>query len=257
MLYQQGSARIRFPDVQTEALQAVLINTAGGLTGDDNINWHMLAGANSSLTLSTAACEKIYRTHGPDANQNTTLEVEQGARLNWLPQESILFNGSALKRSLQVNMESSATAMLLESLVFGRQAMSESMQKCRVHDRWRIYQNDELLHAEDFRFDQEMISTAQQACIMHRYSAYSTLVFVSPQLPEWQSMMVERVRQLAALQLSEAKSGTQEIQVGASSLRSRVVVRVLASNSFHLRRFLIPCVQMFCDDDPVPAVWNV
>ena len=68
-LYQQGSARIRFPGSEPGALQAVLLNTAGGLTGDDNIHWTADAAAHAHLNVSTAACEKVYRTHGPAAVQ--------------------------------------------------------------------------------------------------------------------------------------------------------------------------------------------
>ncbi len=122
-LDQRGSACIRFPKNADAALQAVLLNTAGGLTGGDVIEWSATAGAGSRLIVSTAACEKLYRTHGPDATQRTRLLVENGARLDWLPQETIIFNGAALKRTLDVHVAADATALRVESTVLGRQAM--------------------------------------------------------------------------------------------------------------------------------------
>jgi len=61
--------------VASGPLQAVLLNTAGGLAGDDNILWAGSAEDQAHLSISTAACEKIYRSHGTDANQTTRLNV--------------------------------------------------------------------------------------------------------------------------------------------------------------------------------------
>ena len=153
-LYQQGSARIRFPDMAASGpLQAVLLNTAGGLTGDDDMQWAGAAGEQSHLCISTAACEKIYRSHGPDARQTTRLDVASGARLEWLPQESILFNGACLNRTMHVQLAEQSEALLVESLVLGRQAMNESIEQLRVRDQWRIYRGGKLLHAEALQLD--------------------------------------------------------------------------------------------------------
>lgn len=253
-LYQQGSARIRFPSIapcaQPSALQAVLINTAGGLTGDDRIHWQGTAQPNSHLSISTAACEKIYRTHGPDAHQQTTLHVANNARLEWLPQEAILFDGSKLSRTLNVELETNAECLLIESVVFGRQAMQERIDNIAIHDRWRIYRNNRLLHAEDFRLNMQDQQNIQSPCILHHHRAISTLILVNNKSSEWLNNQVQLIRQLAKLH-------HQYVQVGASALPHRLVVRVLATDSYHLRDFLLPCVTVLNDGRPVPTVWNV
>lgn len=249
-LYQQGSARIRFPHTQPGALQAVLLNTAGGLTGDDDLHWRATAKKQSHVCISTAACEKIYRTHGPAARQQTTLQVDAKARLEWLPQESILFNGSSLERVMRVDLEAQAEALIVESFVLGRQAMHEPTNNIKIHDRWRIFRNSQLLHAEDFRLDMTTGIDAQRSCILHHYSAISTMVFVNNQSGEWCDMMVDSLRSLA-------NDHTGNVRVGVSALPCRLVVRVMAINSYHLRKFLIPCIELLNDGRPIPAVWNV
>ncbi|MFK7861310.1 MAG: urease accessory protein UreD [Granulosicoccus sp.] len=249
-LYQQGSARIRFPNTEPETLHAILLNTAGGLTGDDQIHWKADAGKHTHLCVSTAACEKIYRTHGPAAIQKSTLRVANNARLEWLPQESILFNGCHLDRSMNVYLEEHAEALIVESLILGRQAMKEDIDTLCVRDRWRIYRDNHLLHAEDFFLDMHQHNNARTQCVLHQYSAISTLVLIGNHSDEWYDALMSRVRALAP-------AGFSDIRIGASVLPSRLVVRVLAHDSFQLRKFLIPCINLLNDGRSVPTVWNV
>ena len=249
-LDQQGSARIRFPKTADSALQAVLLNTAGGLTGGDVINWSATAGAGSRLIISTAACEKLYRTHGPEATQSTQLLVENGARLDWLPQENIIFNGAALKRTLDVQVAADATALLVESIVLGRQAMQESIDSLQLHDRWRIYRDGRLLHAEDLRLDIRAPGDARKTSMLHHFSAFSTVILVSPLSAETLHIMANAINQLAP-------SNTLMLTAATSVMSHRLVLRVLADNSQSLRKFLIPCIERLSDSLAIPQVWNV
>lgn len=249
-LYQQGSARIRFPRTEPGPLQAVLLNTAGGLTGGDQIHWKACAAEHSHLSISTAACEKIYRTHGPAAIQKTILHVAGKARLEWLPQESILFNGSHLERTLDVHLEEQAQALIVESLVLGRQAMKEDINRLCIRDRWRIYLKERLLHAEDFYLDTNSNNDARTQCMLHHHSAISTVVMIADHPDGWYESLATRISSLNP-------AGNGAIRIGVSALPGRLVVRVLARNSFLLRKFLIPCIKLLNDERPIPTVWNV
>ncbi|MFK7890882.1 MAG: urease accessory protein UreD [Granulosicoccus sp.] len=249
-LYQQGSARIRFPDQQSSAVHAVLLNTAGGLTGDDHIQWQGTAGTGARLIMTTAACEKIYRTHGPAARQTTRLGVEGGSRLDWLPQESIAFNGSSLERTLDVRIAGSGSCLLVESVILGRQAMNEAFDNLYIHDKWRVYRNGSLLHAEDFRLDTRSGMNATQSSMLLHYSAISTLVLVAERRSEWFDIQKQNVLQLGT-------TDKNKLNVAVTHLPYKLVVRTLAINSFHLRQFLIPCIELLNDGEPIPAVWKV
>jgi len=249
-LHQQGSARIRFPNSEPGALQAVLLNTAGGLTGDDHIQWDVSASNRSRLSVSTAACEKVYRTHGPDAVQSTNANVAQDARLDWLPQETIVFDGAALSRSLTAHIHAQATALFVESLVLGRQAMSETLSCARVRDRWRIFRDNKLLHAEDLRLDFSKASHARQQGALHHYSALSTILLVNDQSRESLQIQADAVQTLVG-------DASKDVTAGISVMDHRLVIRVLAIDSFRLRKFLIPCVEALNEGSPIPPVWNV
>ena len=98
-LFQEGAAKIRMPCVASDPLEAVLINTAGGLTGGDRIAWNIQAGPDASVSVTTQACEKLYRAASGRAESSIGLVAGEGARIAWLPQETILFDRSRLRRS--------------------------------------------------------------------------------------------------------------------------------------------------------------
>ncbi|TIT97926.1 MAG: urease accessory protein UreD, partial [Mesorhizobium sp.] len=84
-LYQDGSAKIRMPAVQGDPLEAVLINTAGGLTGGDRLGWEIEVGEGASASITTQACEKIYRAASDRAETKVSLTVGAGGSIAWLP----------------------------------------------------------------------------------------------------------------------------------------------------------------------------
>ena len=94
-LYQHGSAKIRFPKTYGGFSEAVLINTAGGLTGGDQLDWNISLDANTSAVFTTQACEKSYQSSSNTAHVSTQITVGENATCHWLPQETILYEGSA------------------------------------------------------------------------------------------------------------------------------------------------------------------
>ena len=138
-LYQRTPCRVLFPRPPSgEAPLAVLVNTAGGLAGGDHVSIAARVEAGAAATVTTQAAEKIYRSLGPDARVETQLAVAEDARLEWLPQESILFDGACLDRRLSAAVARSGRLLACEMLVFGRAARGETMTRGRVRESWRI-----------------------------------------------------------------------------------------------------------------------
>ncbi len=116
-LYQDGCAKILLPvDRAARSLEAVAINTSGGLTGGDQMAWRATARAGASLTLTTQACEKVYRARDGHAAVSVGLDVGPGARIDWLPQETILFDGADLSRTLEADLAAGATLLVVEAV---------------------------------------------------------------------------------------------------------------------------------------------
>jgi urease accessory protein len=138
-LYQRSPCRVLFPrPAAGEPPLAVLVNTSGGLAGGDRVSVAVSVEAGAAATITTQAAEKIYRSLGPDARVETQLTVGEGARLEWLPQEAILFDGACLDRRLSAAVAPSGCLLACETLVFGRAARGETMTSGRVRECWRI-----------------------------------------------------------------------------------------------------------------------
>jgi urease accessory protein len=155
-LHESGSLRVRFPSPEAEGLSAVFVNTAGGTAGGDRFDIDISAGEGARLTVTTAAAEKVYRSHGPAAQLNIALKVAANAHLGWLPQETILFDQARVERRIDIDLADSASLLLCEIVVLGRAAMGERMRHGHFVDRWRVRRGGVLVFAETVRLDGEI-----------------------------------------------------------------------------------------------------
>ena len=239
-LYQEGCAKIRLPHTHSDTLQAVLMNTAGGLTGGDHVQWSATAGAGAKLVLTTPACERVYRSLGADAVVENRLTAEAGAHIDWLPQEPPLFVGSRLHRRLEVDLAEDATLTAVEAVLLGREAMGEAAHSARLRDTWRIRRDGRLIHAEATVLNAdpgERVGTSLLAGAL----AFATVLHVSP----------DAGRRLDAVRALLPETG------GASAIGERLTVRLLAANGLALRRALSPIIALLSDAGSLPRLWSL
>src|SRR3954464_718971 len=105
---ESGGYRVRFPRTAAEC-EGVLINTAGGMAGGDRMALDATVLMRACATLTTQAAEKIYGSEGAETEIAIKLVVQARSRLDWLPQEQILFDEARLRRRLEVDLGESAT----------------------------------------------------------------------------------------------------------------------------------------------------
>jgi urease accessory protein len=149
-LFQQAPLRVLFPTPEPgEPPVAAVVNCAGGLAGGDALRQEVEVEAAGRATVSTAAAEKVYRSLGAtDTRIATRLALGSGAVLEWIPQETILFDGARLERRLRAALAEDAVLLAAETLVFGRAARGERMRSGALLDAWRIHGPDGLLWAD-------------------------------------------------------------------------------------------------------------
>ncbi|WP_158292122.1 urease accessory protein UreD [Paracraurococcus ruber] len=161
-LYQQSPLRILFPTPEPgEPPTAALLNCAGGLAGGDALRQAVRLEAGARATLSTAAAEKLYRSLGPGTRIDSRIVLDQGAVLEWIPQETILFDGARLDRRLRADLAPGAMLLAAETLVFGRAARGERMTQGLVRDRWRLHGPQGLLWADALALEGDLGAALQ------------------------------------------------------------------------------------------------
>ncbi len=241
-LRQSGSLKVLFPRATGPALQAVLVNTAGGVTGGDRFRLNAVAGPGTELTLTTQACERAYRAQGAETGElHNHLAAGPGARINWLPQETLLFQGSALRRTLRVDLAGDARLLMAEPLVFGRAAMGERLTRARFHDRIEIRRDGALLYLDSLRLDGDVAAQMDRPALGAGAGAMATLIFAAP---EAEAHLAPQRAMLPAT-------------AGASLVRDGVLaVRALAPDSFALRQVLIPILARL-SGATLPRPWMI
>ena len=240
-LYQDGCAKIRLPrDARADGLEAVLINSSGGLTGGDYMEWLATVGDGARLTLSTQACEKIYRARDGAAQQRVALILGEGARLDWIPQETILFDGGALSRRLDADLGAGARLLVAEAMILGRTAMDETVRQGALRDHWRIRREGRLIFADDLRLEGQIAEVAARAPVLAGGRAFASLLLVDD----------DAGRLLAPLRRALGAYG------GASAFEGKLFARVVATDGFALRQALLPALEILRDGQPLPRVWR-
>jgi urease accessory protein len=240
-VHEAGSLRVRFPNAERpDTLEAVVVNTAGGMTGGDRFGIDVAVGFGAGLTVTTAAAEKIYRSLGPETEISVKLDVARDARLAWLPQETILFDRVHLRRSIDVALAPGARILLAEAIVFGRAAMGETVQSGKLTDRWRVKVGGALVFAETVRLDGAIARHLARRAVAANGVAVASILKIPGDEAD-----VTAVRALA-----ESFGG----EVAASAWNGQAVVRLVAQNGAALRQDLM-AVLTALNSVPLPRLW--
>jgi len=244
-LEEGGGYRLRFPrrHARQGACEGAIINTGGGMAGGDRLDIRIAARERANLVISTPAAERIYGSAGPETRVAIAARLEAGARLAWLPQETILFGGARLARSLDVEMDSSSTLILAETTIFGRTAMTEKLGAGLFTDRWRIRRDGTLVHAEKTRLDGPIAELLARQAIGDGARAVATALMISPEAED---------------RLDAARSALRDAhcECGASAWKGLLLARFAARDPLLLRgdlvRFLLMAMQ-----GKLPRLWSL
>jgi urease accessory protein len=241
-VHEAGSLRVRFPNHDEPGnLDAVIVNTAGGMTGGDSFNIDIKVGIGASLTVTTAAAEKVYRSLAPETKIAVKLDVSEGGRLAWLPQETIVFDRVRLRRSIDVNLDRGAHLLLAEAIIFGRSAMGETVINGKLSDRWRVKVGGALVFAETVRLDGAIAQNLAQRAVAAGGIAVASVLKVPGGEAD-----IAAVRAIA-----DGFRG----EVGVSAWNGHAVVRLVAPSGDVLRRDLMAVLGTL-NAAPLPRLWS-
>ena len=163
-LFQEGAGKAMLPRVDAAEPEVVFLNTAGGLTGGDVLGYRLGVGPGASAVATTQAAERVYDCAGGTARVSVEVEVGAGGRIDWLPQETILYDGAALERRTRVDLAGDAACLALEVLVFGRRAMGETVRRLSLLDRREVRRDGRPVLVEPLRLGAEHWATGRRSC---------------------------------------------------------------------------------------------
>ncbi len=130
-----------------------LLHPPGGVVAGDSLTIEITAAENSAALVTTPAAGKFYRSAGELARQSVTLTVAAGATLEWLPQETIIYEGARVVSKLRVELEVGAGFIGWEVLALGRPAANEGFAAGEVNMSWQIFRAGVLFYREHLKLD--------------------------------------------------------------------------------------------------------
>ncbi|MEH1925341.1 urease accessory protein UreD [Nostoc sp.] len=135
--HQQAPLKVQRPFYPEgpKVCHSVILQTAGGMVGGDRLSSNIHLQPQAQALITTAAASKIYRSNGLQARQNIQMQVDAGACLEWLPQETILFNGAIYRQDLRVELATGSSWLGWEITRFGRSARGEKF----LQGEWRSH----------------------------------------------------------------------------------------------------------------------
>jgi urease accessory protein len=218
-----GPLRLRFPRIMaSDALEAVLVNTGGGVAGGDSMKIEVETGEGAKLAFTSQAAEKIYRSNGPAASIEVKLKAGTKSALHWVPQETILFDRARAARTIEADMAADATLTICEAVIFGRSAMGENVASGTLRDKWRVRWNGKLIFADALTLDGNIGEALKLPAIAKGGNAVATMVQIAPDVES----KLESVR---------ASFEGQEIEAGASAFDGILIARIVARDGLPMR----------------------
>ena len=218
-LFQHAPCRVLFPNLPADDLPlAVLLTTSGGLAGGDRLRLAIGAETGAAAGVTTQAAEKIYRSLGPDARIEIALSVGAGAWLEWVPQETILFDRARLVRRTAVEVETGGRLLACEMVVFGRTARGERVSTGLLHDRWSVRVDGRLRWLDAIRLDGGVADRLDAAASFDGATAIATAIYVGADAA-------------ALLPLARALALDSEVRAGATLVNGMLLARFLGPDA--------------------------
>lgn len=245
-LHQSGSAKAFLPRIHADPPEVVFLNTAGGLTGGDHMRWTLDLAAGAHAVATTQTAERAYGAragHGP-ARAEITLRLGEGATLDWLPQETILYQNSALNRHTRVEMAPGARLLYAETVVVGRAAMGEQVTDLTLDDRREVLREDRPVALDVLRLRAGSLD-ASGGALLGAARAVATVIWV------WDGVedQLDQVRRHIA-----ATCGN--VRAAASAWDGKCIIRLAAPSGWPLRVALAGLLTRL-RDCALPRVWQI
>jgi urease accessory protein len=245
-LRQEGCLKARLPRaVNVGWADVVLLNSSGGIASGDMLSTRIDAAPGACASIAAQAAERFYRAMpgSAPARVSTMLDVSSGASLEWLPQESILFDGAALDRRLEIELAPDAWFLGVEWLLFGRAARGEQVERAWLRDTIRMRRDGRLILHDAMRLEGPVRAALDRPAIGGGARAVATILHAAPDADQ----AVDMVR--AALM-------DFPVEAGVSAWDGMLIARLVALDGMSLRNAVTAGLQALRRGRTLPRMWQ-
>ena len=225
-LYQRDPVRILFPNFSADEIkQGVIVTTSGGMVGGDTISLDLTFGEKTSAMVMAQAAEKIYGSSRYDSFINVDLKAKSMAWAEYLPQETILFDGARLNRTTRIEAATGAQILAGEIIVFGRQGRGESFTSGFLRDAWEVKRDQKLIWADTLLLKNNVSKVINHPTCFDGASVVATVILICDDV---ESYVGEAQRVL--------RDNCTTIRAGASLINGVLVARFIGKDALQLRK---------------------
>ena len=242
-LRQSGSAKAILPRVAGDP-EVVFLNTSGGLTGGDRLDYRTSLQDGARLVATTQAAERGYRSDTGVARVHVEHSVGAGCWLDWLPQETILFDRAKLHRETVIRLAPDAGCLMVEAVILGRAAMGEAVSDLQFFDGRRIERDRKPIFLEPFLMNSDILASSAQAATLADGRAFATIVLCTQGAED-------------AVDAARGVLDEPEVTGAASGFDGKCVIRLLAREGWPMRRQILRVMTILRRGAPAPRVWQI
>ena len=206
-----------------------LLHPPGGVVGGDRLQTSVELGADAQVLLTTPAAQKLYRSQGARAEVANRLQLGAGARLEWLPSETLAFSAAQAQLTTHVALAADAAFIGWDIACYGMPARNEAFDAGRVVSRFELFRGEVPLAIESFDLGQG--SDLLGGAFALRGQPVVANLYAVPARGPVEASLVEQVREA----IGEPSQGWCSV----SSLQDLLVVRALGANVEGVRASLI------------------
>jgi urease accessory protein len=228
-LYQRDPLRVLFPaPAAGDPALAVLLTTSGGLVAGDRLDIGVRLAKGATAHVTASAAEKVYRSLGPTTQIRQSLSVAAGAALEFLPLETILFDGARLRRETTIDLVAGAGFLGGDILVFGRRAAGERFTRGFLREVWEVRREGRLVWGDAVHIEDDIAGIIDDPACLDGAAAFATLILAPPGRDP--RVFLDSARKIQSVDV------TAGLRSAVTAVAGLVVARWLASDAAALRR---------------------
>lgn len=252
----EGPLRVQRPFYpEDNRCHTYLLHPPGGMVSGDQIDIDVLVDSDANALITTPSAGKIYSADSANVvqTQNINLALKDGATLEFLPQENILFNGANARLSTSIDMSLKSKLIAWDLVSFGRPHGGYWFESGGLSQKISISVDGELVLHEGFRTDPELLILNSPVGLMG-YKHMASLFIAAPEKEEAYCDWVELIRQHIT------NVDCTEMSIGVTQRRKLIIVRALAQDVEQLRNTFISIwqnirPQVLGVESMMPRIW--